>query len=131
MTTSKCKDVFPITELQSLDSPRIIVKSPGITPLPGEISYISKILKPQLLHKEILAEFWDVMALHHSLIQIFWGNLNVMKIQCCLAGTPLNSTPKVASYILNYFLWPQMRNYIEEADADLIAGPGQVEIHGR
>ena len=29
------------------------------------------------------------------------------------------------------FLWLQIRNYIAEADADLIPVPGQLELHGR
>ena len=62
-TTTKCKDVYPMRERQSLDSSRIIVKSTVVTPLPGEISYMSKIMKPQL--KTILAEYWHVMALHN------------------------------------------------------------------
>ena len=29
------------------------------------------------------------------------------------------------------FLWPQIQNYIAEADADLIRGPDEIELHGR
>ena len=53
----RAKTCVPVRERQSLDSPKIIVEFLGVTPLPGEISYISQILKPQLLHKNIFANF--------------------------------------------------------------------------
>ena len=69
----KVQRYFAIRECKLLDFPIKSIKLPLITQLPGKVSYISKALKPQLLHKSMLAKLWNAMVLHHY-IQVFNRN---------------------------------------------------------